>query len=681
MVCAARRRRGGRPELRRGSAAALRAARPVAAEPDAARSAPATRPAAAHELTRLLPELHVEVPGLDEPEVLPEDEQRHRLHDAASAAILASTAPVLLVFDDLQHGDRETCSLLHYLLRVHPDARLLVAATVRREEIGHPHPVLELITGLHTRERCVEMELGPLDRREIALLAERLTGAPLQGDELDRLQAETEGNALFVVESARAGRRATGTVSPRVQAVIESRLSQLSRPARELVDVAALIGREFDADVLHAVAGVEDDVLVGCLDELWRRRIIRERGAVAYDFGHDKIREVAARTISPARRRVLHLRIAAALEGGDSRSASVQIAGHYARAGAAEKAVQWYRRAAEVAQLLHANLPAVELLELALGQLRALPESPDRDVAELDVRIASLAPLAAIRGYASPTLATAQRRAQELSASLGCGTAPTLLRSLAMTASTTADFPAAMRIGHRLRAAGERDGDDVLLVEGAFVLGVTAFWTADFEPARGYLELAVRQYRAADRHTHVLHYGNDPKVSCLSRLGNTHWFLGDPAAALAARTAALDWAEEIGHGYSRGIARWFGALLALDMGDEDLLRTDAGALSAAEESRQLELGATALRGYLTVLDGGAPEGIAAVRAAIARGSGAHAPGLQASLHRILLAACVAAGDDAGAVDAADRLLTMGAGAQVWEPEARRVRSAFRERIG
>jgi adenylate cyclase len=213
------------------------------------------------------------------------------------------------------------------------------------------------------------------------------------------------------------------------------------------------------------------------------------------------------------------------------------------------------------------------------------------------------------------------------------------------------------------------------------VLGIAAFWEADFEAARGHLELAVERYRPAERYTHLLHYGNDPEVSCLARLGNTLWSLGRPDEARRARAAALDRAAEIGHGYSRGIALLFGALLALDAGEEDRLRAFTAELAGGQESRQLQVCTAAFQGHLAVLDGDAAAGVAAVRATVARDRGHDAPGLQACLQRILLAAHLAAGDPDGAVAVADRMLVMGGGAQVWAAEARRVRAAFPARTG
>ncbi len=167
-------------------------------------------------------------------------------------------------------------------------------------------------------------------------------------------------------------------MSPKVQAAIESRLAQLSEPARDLAGIAATIGREFTSDVLAYASEADEETLVRSLDELWRRRIVREQGAEAYDFSHDKIREVAYLALSPARRRHLHLRVAHALErlhAHDPGPVSGQLAMHYERAGATGQATTWYVCAAEVAQRLYANVETIRLLDraaldAAIGWLR-----------------------------------------------------------------------------------------------------------------------------------------------------------------------------------------------------------------------------------------------------------------------------------------------------------------------
>ena len=325
------------------------------------------------ELARVLPELLTQMPDVERPEALAESEQRQRLFDAVAAAVVGYSRPTLLVADDLQWADAQTLQVLHYLLRVQPSARLLVAATVRGQtDLGHR--VHELLAGARALDRLTLLELGPLSREETAQLA------GVTAPQAQRLFAETEGNPLFVVEAVRAGWPAGTALSPRVQAVIESRLSQLSPPARNLVGVASAIGREFSTAVLADAADADEDTFVSSLDELWRRRIIRERGADGYDFSHDKIRAVAYDRLGPVRRRH-HRRIAEALQRrhtADPGSVPGQIGAHYEQAGATAEAVLWYGRAAQAQQRLHANADAVRLVRRALDLLATLPESPDR---------------------------------------------------------------------------------------------------------------------------------------------------------------------------------------------------------------------------------------------------------------------------------------------------------------
>ncbi len=634
------------------------------------------------EIARLLPELLADRPDAARPAPLPEAEQRHRLFDAVAAAVLAGDRPTLLVLDDVQHVDRETCRLLHYLLRARPRVRVLVLATARREDLEPGHPALELLVDLRTRDRLEEIDLSRLDRADTTMLAERVVGAPLGAVEAAALFDETEGNPLFVIEALRAGWTAERSLSPRVQSVIEARLNRLSEPARDLAALAATIGRGFDVDVLRAASDTDDAALVRSLDELWRRRIFRERrgdgaGGGSYDFSHGKIRQVAADGTAPARRRRLHHRIAIALErvyATEIDPVSAQIAVHHEQAGATGPAVAWYRRAARAAQLLHAHHDAVRLLDRGLGLLVAAPASASCDASELELRTDRLVPLVELAGYASPEMIATQERALALTDARGLDPSPPLLRSVALSALTRSDFPTATQFGYRLQEAAKRSDDPVLEVEASYVLGIASFWQAELPSARRHFERAVECYRPEDRRTHLVHYAQDPKVVCLGRLANTLWFLGCPGAARRTAAAALAWAAEIDHPFSSTIGHTFAALLALDMGDDTAVRVHTAGLASAQDETVNRHVAEAFRGYIAVLDGEGDTGVQMVRHAVAStGPVGAAPGQQALLVRVLLAACVAASDRAGARAAADRLLTMGGPARLWAPVARAVR--------
>ena len=215
-----------------------------------------------------------------------------------------------MITDDVQWADPQSLGLIHYLMRVSPSARLLVAATARREELHEDHPLTGL-TALQALGRFSEVELGRLGREETALLAERVTGAPLDAAGLERLYEDSEGNPLFVVEALQPD---APTAAPKVQAVIAGRLARLSRPAADLAGVAATIGRAFTVDLLAAVTELDEQAFIGALDELWRRPAGGSRGLrVRADDPGAQTRPAARR---PARRRARASAAVAARDGG-----------------------------------------------------------------------------------------------------------------------------------------------------------------------------------------------------------------------------------------------------------------------------------------------------------------------------------------------------------------------------
>lgn len=361
------------------------------------------------EVARVLPEVLAQRPDLPRPGPLTDAWQRQRLFEALSRAILCPKQPLLLVMDDLQWCDRDTLEWLHFLLRYDPQARFLVVGAYRPEEVDEGHPLLPLLQALRLAGQVTEMDLGPLDEANTQTLATRIARVEISQETARLLYQETEGNPLFVIETVRAGLPVRGQrleagegqtlpgealpgdidLPPKVWEVLRARLAQVSPPARILAGLAATIGREFRFRLLAAASGRDEDTLVHELDELWRRRIVREHGADAYDFSHDKLREVAYWSQSAAHRRLAHRQVAQALEALHAAAldpVSYQIAAHYERAGLVERATPYYLRAAEVARRVYANEEAIALLQRGLALVEAAGPSgaggrPSDDVA------------------------------------------------------------------------------------------------------------------------------------------------------------------------------------------------------------------------------------------------------------------------------------------------------------
>jgi tetratricopeptide (TPR) repeat protein len=638
------------------------------------------------EVARLLPELESRSAERGALDSAPDDAGRPRLFEAVSAALFAIGRPLLLTLDDAQWCDRETLQLLHYLLRTLTGAPLLIALTVRGEDLDETHPVTQLLNALRAHDRVSEIELARLGRDDTATLSERLTRTTLLPGDVDRLFAETEGNPLFVIEALRAGWKGGGLteqrLAPKVQAVIEGRLSQLSVQARDVAAVGAVIGREFTAELLARSCAVDEDTLVRALDELWRRRIVRELGADAYDFSHDRIRDVAYGALGPARRRSTHRRVADALEQlheTDSDPVSAQIASHLEQAGATQRATHWYLRAADVALARYANVEAVRLLERALNLVKRRDASDERSAAELGLLSRIVTPLAAIDGFSSARVLDTQRRALALGRTLGAPLEAPLLRSLAFASLVTGEFPAASSYAEELRALAMSVSDDGALVESDYMLGIGAFWQGELATARLHFESAVARYRDEHRAIHLVRYALDPKVVCLSRLGNTLGFLGDEDAALRASEAAVLLGAQVEHPQSHSTALVFACLLALELRHYERLRTHAAVLEAEhtkDSAPQVRAAIEGFAGFLDALDGRARGADRVRTAADELLSAPPAPGAGALAARVLLETCVVRRDAREGLDAVERMRRAPSGSALWAAETERLRGEF-----
>ncbi|HEX6235127.1 MAG TPA: AAA family ATPase, partial [Jiangellaceae bacterium] len=218
-------------------------------------------PAWRAEVARLLPEL-----GADSGAWGPADGwQRHRFFEGLVRAVLAVDRPITLLLDDLQWCDADTLTWLELCLHLGADAPLLLVATARSEELNDNSELVAALSRLRVAGMVTDVELGPLPQAETTQLATLLLGGDMDPSLAAKLHNLTEGFPLFVVEAVSHGGDGTALPalgSPRVQAVLEGRLNQLSPRARELAGLAAAIGRDFSVDLLIEASDHEPDTVV-----------------------------------------------------------------------------------------------------------------------------------------------------------------------------------------------------------------------------------------------------------------------------------------------------------------------------------------------------------------------------------------------------------------------------------
>ncbi|MBC8076967.1 MAG: 6-hydroxy-D-nicotine oxidase, partial [Chloroflexales bacterium] len=509
--------------------------------------------------------------------------------------------------DDLQWCDQETIEWLHFLLRFDPHARLLVVGTARAEEVPPQHPLRALLLSLRSTAHVTELALEPLDAAETAELAAHVAGRELEMESTMRLYHETEGNPLFVVETIRAGFEHLELMAqsaeagnhpsvpatphsvklpPKVQAAIAGRLAQLSAPARELAELAAAIGRAFTLDLLIGAGQADEDRAVYALDELWQKRIVREHGANSYDFTHDKLRETAYAAISAPQRRLLHRRIAQALERttatGDPAPISGQIASQYEQAGMAAQAIPYYQHAAVAAQRLYANEDAVNLLSRGLALLEQLPPSTQRDVQELSLQLA-LAPLyRMIKGWTSREVEGVLARAMALCDTVGDDIQRAQicygLQSLYVVQAKLEKVQLVSADLHQLyqRTHGTSPPlvAEIMLTGSRLHLGQLTDASAEFEQM-------IATHDPTQMQRLVEEQGWNYAVHARAWHAHALWLLGYPQAALRRGQDAMRMAHELAQPFNQALAAAYLALL------QELCSDNATARLYAEQALAL----------------------------------------------------------------------------------------------
>jgi DNA-binding SARP family transcriptional activator len=582
-----------------------------------------------NELARLLPEL-LDASQPSGPSQAGDPAQRYRLFDAVSRAILVGDRPRLLIIDDLQWCDAETIELIGFVVRSERTAPVLFVGTVRSEELPEHHPLGALVDALGHDRAVTTVPLDRLDEATTATLAARIRSTDTIDPKLAaRLWGETEGNPLFVIEVLRAAPgvaallspdRGQAVLTPTMRAVLRARLGQLPDGARRLAEVAAIIGRPFSVGLMVSATGIGEHELVDHVDELWRRRIIRDQG-LTYDFSHDKLRAVALEMVSPPRRRQLHRAVAEAIAvelHNDIHAAAPQLAAHYDQAGMVEPAIDAYRVAGARAVAVSALDEAITMFRRALSLLAEAPTSPDRDALELDIRIALGSPLVALEGYGCQGAHQLYERALSLCRKLNRPVNPPILRGLGLARLQGCRFDDCRELGQAL--LDHESHDPIARTEGRYLLGVSAFWRGDLAMARHYLEGAIEAYDVSHRDEHLALYAQDPKAVCLVRLAWVELWAGDAGRANETARSALQLAVDLDHLMTLWYVITYAAIIAAE--SEDLPRLadllgDAERLWKRLPMPYLMIVGEALRGWLDLCDG-SPGGIDKIVRSVAR---------------------------------------------------------------
>jgi DNA-binding SARP family transcriptional activator len=517
------------------------------------------------DVARLRPELLAGRPEVTAPGRQLESWQRLQFFEALAQAF-RSASPLVMVVDDLQWADGDTIEWVHYFVRSASSARCLVVGTVRAEE-EQDNPPLGRLRGHLGRDNLVTtITLGPLDRTATAQLAGEVAEHPLDETSLARAFRETEGHPLFIVERGRMelakepGQQDDQALL-QVQAVVAARLALLSDDAREAAEVAAAVGRDFRFDILARASDLEEHALVRALDELWRRHIVRVQAEECWDFSHDRIREVAYNAIGPARRRLVHRRIAQGMEllfANQLDDVSASIAVHLDRGGQPARAVPFLERAAAVATRVSANEEAIRCLTLALTLLDRLPPGRARDEQELALRSSLSIALNSTLGYAAPEIEQNLDRVFTLSIADGRGEVPVRWLWVAFTLRfMLGDLTGTREVSEQALTCSVSDPS--CRCEAHHAMGGTLLHVGELDGSRHHFEAALAAYDEERPQRSAL--GSDLGVFGHAWFAHTLWLLGEEEQAVTHAEQGIALAKRLDHMYSQALAFAYAALL------------------------------------------------------------------------------------------------------------------------
>ena len=275
-----------------------------------------------------------------EPQSSDPETERYLLFNAVAGLLgeVAETMPLCVVLDDLHWADAQSLALLKHLLRASEQSSLQVIVTYRDSDLGKDHPLTAVLADLRSLQGVQRIALHGLGADEVAEIMTAVAGHELEADAIElagQIAAETDGNPFFVGEILRglsesgalvfdeAGARwsidaSAGIALPEsVREVIERRVERLGEESQEALRLAAVVGREFDLELLSAVVEMDEARLLDDLEAAVAASVLAESSDQVgrFRFAHALINQTLYDGLGATRRARMHQRVAQALEG------------------------------------------------------------------------------------------------------------------------------------------------------------------------------------------------------------------------------------------------------------------------------------------------------------------------------------------------------------------------------
>lgn len=326
----------------------------------------------------------------------------------------ADGAPLVLVLEDVQWADEESLELATQVASGLVSGGVLIVVTLREGEDADRAAVVSLLAAASRRADTRSLRVEGLDPDATSALLAQVSGRDVEPELTRVVHERVEGNPFYAIELLRlldaeglddAASVAARAVPAGVRDVVRQRLARLPPPTRELLEVAAVAGRDVDVELVAAASTRPVDTCLDDLEVALAHRLLVEAGPRSeLRFSHALVREVMVDELSSLRCARLHLLLADAIvERGRGEDEAEIVAEHLWEAvaiGVGRRAADALDHAAEVAIRRFALGGARDLLERSLQLRRAAGSDLDDAAAELGTLTKLVWVLRAQRGYA-----------------------------------------------------------------------------------------------------------------------------------------------------------------------------------------------------------------------------------------------------------------------------------------
>ncbi len=475
----------------------------------------------------------------------------------------AERGPTRLVVEDLHWADPSTLELVGFLIERMSAASLLLILVFRPE----------FVPPWRLRPRVTDITLGRLSSTATDLMIRSVAGGkPLPTELTNDIVAKTEGVPLFIEEltrmllesslmEERVDRYVLTNSLPSVaipSTLHDSLMARLDRlgAAKEVAQLAAIIGREFSYELLRALSPLEETRLKGALNRLVDAELVSQRvfgSQTSYSFKHALIRDAAYESLLRSERKQIHQKAGRAIESmcaGHLEDHLGELAHHYSRADNVSEAVKYLGLAAKREIAKSAYESALQQLTTARELVSRLAPGFERDRVELDLLIDYGVTLLVLKGFYVPELGEVYQRAASLCKKLGeAHRLMPVLFGLSSFHLVRAELKLARRHIEEMRML-PLDSKGTLTILSGWLMGNAEFFMGRLSDAHHQFERATALYDRSMHRSLVMQSGQDPCVSSLIYDAMALLIMGLGDQSEHRLTEAVSLARELDHPFT-----------------------------------------------------------------------------------------------------------------------------------